>query len=102
MVQSMSTRIPRATHGEVPSPRTGYSDGPELYNPPPPQHEIQKQYIQGSELPPVTHAAPIIKEKRILGLRRPTFWLLIVLLVVVVVAAVGGGVGGALAVQNAK
>lgn len=41
-------------------------------------------------------------KKRILGLHRSTFWLLIVLVIVIIAAAVGGGVGGSLAVANAR
>jgi len=40
--------------------------------------------------------------KKIFGLARQTFWLLIALTLVVIVSAVGGGVGGSIAVQNAK
>lgn len=40
--------------------------------------------------------------KKIFGLARQTFWLLIALALVVIVAAVGGGVGGSIAVQNAR
>ena len=35
--------------------------------------------------------------KRILGMRRKTFWLVLAITVVVIVAAIGGGVGGSLA-----
>ncbi|KAF1999176.1 hypothetical protein P154DRAFT_577325 [Amniculicola lignicola CBS 123094] len=38
----------------------------------------------------------VVDEKRILGLRRSTFWFLVVLAGVVVGAAIGGGVGGAM------
>lgn len=54
--------------------------------------------VQQNEPP----ALPPKPSKRIMGLHRSTFWLLIVLTIVVIAAAIGGGVGGSLAVTHAK
>ena len=43
-----------------------------------------------------------VTPKKIFGLARQTFWLLIVLAIVVIAAAVGGGVGGSIAVQKGR
>lgn len=45
---------------------------------------------------------PSKPQRKIIGLHRSTFWLLVLLLVVVIAAAVGGGVGGSMAVSRAK
>ena len=52
--------------------------------------------------PAVVHAGQYPPEKKILGMRRPTFLLCAVLIFVIVAAAIGGGVGGSMAVANAK
>jgi len=45
---------------------------------------------------------PQVEEKRILGLKRPTFILSALLAVLITAAAVGGGVGGSYAVAQAQ
>lgn len=49
-----------------------------------------------------SEGAATVAPKKILGLARQTFWLLIVLAIVVIAAAVGGGVGGSMAVQKVR
>lgn len=49
----------------------------------------------------VAQSYPVLPEKKICGLRRPTFFLLVLLILVIIAAAVGGGVGGSMAVSNA-
>ncbi|KAK0618985.1 hypothetical protein B0T14DRAFT_518355 [Immersiella caudata] len=51
---------------------------------------------------PRPSSAPEPTARRIFGLHRSTFWLLIVLFLVVIGAAVGGGIGGSIAVEQAK
>lgn len=54
----------------------------------------QQHYYQQGQYPQ--------QERRIWGLRRTTFILVVVLVAVVVIGAVGGGVGGGLAVKSAQ
>lgn len=54
-----------------------------------------------SPLHGVAASYPVSPEKKICGLRRPTFFLLVLLILVIIAAAVGGGVGGSIAVSNA-
>ncbi|KAK3370632.1 hypothetical protein B0H63DRAFT_318830 [Podospora didyma] len=51
------------------------------------------------ESPPIQLQVP---ERRILGLRRATFFLSVALLALIIAAGVGGGVGGSLSVKNAE
>lgn len=70
-----------------------------------PSHEPPQVYYGNKEGDYLHHGAAQSAArpgKRIMGLRKTTFWLLFALLVVVILAAVGGGVGGSLAVKNAK
>lgn len=65
-----------------------------------PSPEAPQVYYHDKDAAPAV--VPGKPEKRIMGLRVATFWLLLVLFFVVIAAAVGGGVGGSLAVKNAK
>lgn len=71
-------------------PEVAYGEGPEMIHSDPPEFQ------------PGSSSLPPSKGPVTLGLRRPTFWLLLVLIAVIIIAAVGGGVGGSLAVQDAK
>ena len=75
-------------------PQVAYGEGPEVVRSDPPQSKLGHEHVP-SYLKPA-------KSPTILGLRHPTFWLLLILIAVVIIAAVGGGVGGSLAVKNAK
>ncbi len=65
------------------------------YNP----HPTSEQWAHWNEEAAYKEAVP---QKKIFGLPRQTFWLVVVLAVVVITGAVGGGVGGSVAVQKAK
>lgn len=71
-----------------------------VYQPQPPvsadwqRREIEHQTESTPDRSPQT--------KRIAGLRKSTFWLVLALAVVTIVAVVGGGVGGSLAVKSAS
>ncbi|PKS12466.1 hypothetical protein jhhlp_000672 [Lomentospora prolificans] len=59
--------------------------------------------VPGSVYP--SHPSPISIEppgKKICGVKKRTFWILILLVVVIFAAAIGGGVGGGLASRNSK
>lgn len=68
--------LPKSYHEAAP----GYSPG--YYDAPMKPHEV--------------------KEQRICGLRKTTFFLALALLLVILAAGIGGGVGGTMAVNNAK
>lgn len=57
--------------------------------------------MSGSSPHGVAASYPVPPEKKICGLRRPTFFLLVLLILVIIGAAVGGGVGGSVAVSKA-
>lgn len=42
------------------------------------------------------------EEKRVCGMRKRVFWIVVVVAVVVVLAAIGGGVGGGISARNAR
>lgn len=67
----------------------------QVYNP----HQTSEQRANRNEEAAYKEAVP---QKKIFGLPRQTFWLLVVLAVVVISGVVGGGVGGSVAVQKAK
>ncbi|KAI0025825.1 hypothetical protein F4780DRAFT_774677 [Xylariomycetidae sp. FL0641] len=66
------------------------------------QPPVEHQYTSAHQSQDSAPAAVGPGDPRILGLRRPTFWLVVALAIVIVAAAVGGGVGGSIAVQNAR
>ncbi|KAK6543142.1 hypothetical protein TWF694_007062 [Orbilia ellipsospora] len=50
----------------------------------------------GNTLPPPAAYSPPGEERKILGLKRKTFWIVLVIVIIVIIAAVGGAVGGIL------
>lgn len=77
---------------------------PEIKKPAPAHHGSSEKSnaLLGLKQSPAIHYEQSRKKRRIMGLRRQTFLLVIILVLVVIVSAVGGGVGGSVAVQRAK
>ncbi|CZT50104.1 uncharacterized protein RSE6_11035 [Rhynchosporium secalis] len=68
-----------------------------------PQHKLSQNAIPDDpeHYMPATDVIETKKARRICGLRKKWFWILVAVLIVVIVAgAVGGGVGGTIAGKN--
>jgi len=69
------------------------------------QQPFDKHYNSYNTSPPVPPEIAHSKEdkqNKLLGLRKPTFFLSLALVCMVIVAAIAGGVGGSIAVENAR
>ncbi|KAK6360702.1 hypothetical protein TWF730_006831 [Orbilia blumenaviensis] len=83
-------------------PPTPYSNANTIV----PDHNTAPSYDKvvggtGTLPPPVAYNPPADKsEKRILGMKKKTFWIVLIVLIVLILAGIGGAVGGILAGKN--
>jgi len=61
---------------------------------PAPSHGYEQAQAAGYPLPPA--------EKKILGLKKRTFWIVAITVLIILAAALGGGLGGGLSARNSK
>ncbi|KAF3908601.1 hypothetical protein AA313_de0200030 [Arthrobotrys entomopaga] len=75
-----------------PPPPTPYSNTNTLV---PTDGAVQYDKAENTLPPPAAYSPPA-EERKILGLKRKTFWIVLVIIIIVIIAAVGGAVGGIL------
>ncbi|KAF3919285.1 hypothetical protein ABW20_dc0110161 [Dactylellina cionopaga] len=84
-----------------PPPMTGYSNT-NTNTPYPDANVAAPAYENPGTLPPPAAYNGPPAEKKILGLKKKTFWIVLVVLIIVIIGAVGGAVGGILSSKNKK
>ncbi|EPS35882.1 hypothetical protein H072_10660 [Dactylellina haptotyla CBS 200.50] len=75
-----------------PPPPSGYSNANTLVQPDQNNAPTTKYGLPA----PITYNAPPNTEKKILGLKKKTFWIVLIIVIIVILGAVGGAVGGIL------